>query len=733
MKMTKDILIAFQMLLDNQGCLTVHQLSQFMRISRVQAKQIIEDCVYWLGKRGVRLKDEREKRSVQMLPEGLAQLKTILRSASEEDYYYSFFERRKYIVFKLFSCSFITNYQICELFEISRNTCIADMTAISRFLIDNGFETRIVSNNKGYMLAGNEAEIRRLIPFYISLIPVFSAEKEQIRYHVEEENLFPLYGFEYEKIMERADRLERVSNEMNIKLSLQSAVYISLSVELIVQRIVQGRCLSFGAVEEERAGSYTKNCVEYLILKSGIWQEVKCAVATSGVFKNSVGVKGGEQEKKESLNSEKELLQQTIICMGSIWEDNLEQFVSENNSLEEFAEEIITEFEARIGLGCKKKKVVIEKLGQSLSGVLLREIFGFHIFNPFVEAIQKDYKYIFNLTKELETIKAWTGVKISEKELAYLTAQLIGWVIQDSGSEQRQKIPLIGIVCANNIGIGALVEKQIQNTFHDVRTILVPSYEVSYWAFYNKLDLLVAPMLLKIDENIPCVRVNPVLTLQDKSNIYRKLSDRDSIVLDSAKVMLKDTMNILKDFLSPDQREQVGKRLSQLYGNGSYEIIYKGAKKYMLKDLLTADRIQFTDYVQDWRDAIRLAAAPLIEDGSITQNYVRAMIDSIETTGPYIILTPGVALPHARPSEGAKKLAMSMLYSKERIYFSDEKYANLIIVLSSVDGHSHINALVHLSNMFGEEETLKQFLEAQNAEEVVVLIRQYEAEEREGV
>ena len=240
-------------------------------------------------------------------------------------------------------------------------------------------------------------------------------------------------------------------------------------------------------------------------------------------------------------------------------------------------------------------------------------------------------------------------------------------------------------------------------------------------------------MLLKIDENIPCVRVNPVLTLQDKSNIYRKLSDRDSIALDSAKIMLKDTMNVLKDFLLPDQREQVGNRLSQLYGNGSYEIIYKGVKKYMLKDLLTADRIRFTDFVQDWRDAVRLAAAPLIEDGSITQNYVRAMIDSIETTGPYIILTPGVALPHARPSEGAKKLAMSMLCSKERIYFSDQKYANLIIVLSSVDGHSHINALVHLSNIFGEEETLKQFMEAKNAEEVVELIRQYEEEEREGV
>ena len=48
---------------------------------------------------------------------------------------------------------------------------------------------------------------------------------------------------------------------------------------------------------------------------------------------------------------EKELLSQTIVCMGSVQEDNLEQFVMHETSLEQFAEEIITEFEERIGLG----------------------------------------------------------------------------------------------------------------------------------------------------------------------------------------------------------------------------------------------------------------------------------------------------------------------------------------------------------------------------------------------
>lgn len=719
MKIARDILIAFQLLSDNMGCLTVHQLSQVMRVSRTQAKQIIEDCIYWLEKRGVVLKDEREKRTVSVPPEGLEQLRELLKNISEKEYYYSFFERRKYIVFKLLTNHFITNYQICEMFEISRNTCIADMTAISRFLKNNGFQLRITSNKKGYMLAGKESEIRRLIPYYISLIPIFSSEEEAPLYHIDEEILFHLYGFDDVQIRKRADRLETASKELGHKLSLQSAVNISLAVELIARRIRQGHYVERGAVSKESREAYTRNCIEYLILKSGIWQEIKTASKTASAEVD---------DWKEILTMEKELLSQTIVCMGSVQEDNLEQFVMHETSLEQFAEEIITEFEERIGLGCTQKEVVIEKLSQSLSGVLLRMSCGFQIYDPFVETIRSNYKYIFDVTRKMNTIRGLQEAEISENGAAYITAQLIGWFIQGEEAKQKQKIPLVGIVCANNIGIGALVEKQIQSTFSGVRTILIPSYEINYWTFYNKLDLLVAPMLLKIDENIPCVRVNPFLTAQDKGNISRMLAEKGDRAADSTKILLKETMYILKDFLPSGQRDEAGIRLEQLYNSGDYEIIFKGAKNYMLKDLLTADRIQFTDDKLDWREAIRLASAPLIEDGSITQNYVRAMIDSIETTGPYIVLTPGVALPHARPSEGAKKLAMAMLCSRERIYFNEEKYANLLIILSSVDGHSHINALVHLSDMFGEEETLEKFMEAQTVEEVVELIHRYETD-----
>ena len=74
----------------------------------------------------------------------------------------------------------------------------------------------------------------------------------------------------------------------------------------------------------------------------------------------------------------------------------------------------------------------------------------------------------------------------------------------------------------------------------------------------------------------------------------------------------------------------------------------------MLTDLITQKRIQCIERVSDWREAIRTASAPLLEDGSIQESYVDAMVESVETVGPYIVLAPELPFPHARPGGGGR-------------------------------------------------------------------------------
>jgi PTS system ascorbate-specific IIA component len=76
----------------------------------------------------------------------------------------------------------------------------------------------------------------------------------------------------------------------------------------------------------------------------------------------------------------------------------------------------------------------------------------------------------------------------------------------------------------------------------------------------------------------------------------------------------------------------------------------------MISTWLTEKKIQIVDSVSDWKQAITISAQPLLVDESINENYVEAIFRSHEELGPYYVLAPGLAMPHARPEQGAKKM-----------------------------------------------------------------------------
>ena len=76
---------------------------------------------------------------------------------------------------------------------------------------------------------------------------------------------------------------------------------------------------------------------------------------------------------------------------------------------------------------------------------------------------------------------------------------------------------------------------------------------------------------------------------------------------------------------------------------------------------------------KDWKEAVKLSVEPLIESGAVKPEYYDAIIESTEQYGPYYILMPGMAMPHARPEAGVQRDAFSLITLTEPIQFSDGK------------------------------------------------------------
>lgn len=141
----------------------------------------------------------------------------------------------------------------------------------------------------------------------------------------------------------------------------------------------------------------------------------------------------------------------------------------------------------------------------------------------------------------------------------------------------------------------------------------------------------------------------------------------------------------------------------------------------MITDTITREVVQYMDSVKDWREAIKIAARPMVDQGKITTGYVDAMIESVIEFGPYIIIAPMIAMPHARPESGSKEIGLSVLKLKQAVSFTDddENLATLIVVLSCKEDGKHIEILTELAEILSDEAKYEKALSAQNIDEIL--------------
>lgn len=136
--------------------------------------------------------------------------------------------------------------------------------------------------------------------------------------------------------------------------------------------------------------------------------------------------------------------------------------------------------------------------------------------------------------------------------------------------------------------------------------------------------------------------------------------------------------------------------------------------------------IDIVDSVSDWREAIIIASNPLLKKGIITKNYQEKMVSNVEDMGPYIVLSKDIAMPHARPEDGAKKSAISVLKIRERVKFDEKKNVNIIIALACSSDDDHIKTLQYISETLSHPDNYKRLIEAEDVNQIYKILKRKE-------
>lgn len=122
-------------------------------------------------------------------------------------------------------------------------------------------------------------------------------------------------------------------------------------------------------------------------------------------------------------------------------------------------------------------------------------------------------------------------------------------------------------------------------------------------------------------------------------------------------------------------------------------------------------RIQVLERVGSWAEAVRISGELLAADGLVAPFYVERMIRTCEELGPYIAIAPGVAIPHARPEDGAYAFGLSLVVVKEGVSFgSHNDPVHVLIAFATPDRSAHIEFLRQLAEILARSEEIAHAL-----------------------
>ena len=95
-------------------------------------------------------------------------------------------------------------------------------------------------------------------------------------------------------------------------------------------------------------------------------------------------------------------------------------------------------------------------------------------------------------------------------------------------------------------------------------------------------------------------------------------------------------------------------------------------------------------------------------------------VDAVAENGPYIVIAPGIALAHGRPSEAVLEVGLSLVTLAQPVDFGNEANdpVRLVIGLCATDHNTHIDIMAELATFLGDSVSVNTVLNAVDSDHI---------------
>lgn len=361
------------------------------------------------------------------------------------------------------------------------------------------------------------------------------------------------------------------------------------------------------------------------------------------------------------------LLQSTRRMNGELAQESTEDW-----TIIKATELLIRQFCCYLKIGCDIHSDIRKQIMMHLKVAVFRLRNKIEIKNPLLEDIKFSHSFMYELTERLlKEQEEMLGVVFPESEIAY-TTMYFEVLFQENFSLNLS--PEILLVCGGGTATAVLLKQRLQECFPElcVRKICRAS-DVEEEIRKDRPDFIISTVPLNLEKQ-QVIQVNPLLNPPDIDKI-------------------KNTISVL-----------VYNRKNSYLVHRIHQTMKKG-----IRDLLREEYCQFDVETDDWKEAIAVAAAPLIKDGLVEPSYVDEMVRTVQNLGNYMVFIPEIAFVHGKKDK-VRENCISLLKLKHAIDFGSKAKVDVkvIIVLGNVTENENLADLVRILVQDGNMEKIKQ-------------------------
>ena len=385
-----------------------------------------------------------------------------------------------------------------------------------------------------------------------------------------------------------------------------------------------------------------------------------------------------------------------------------------------FIKEIIKNVGGKLKINLEDDVWLLEGLMNHIKPAIyrIRNNINLKSMEVYYEEAREIYPRLFTVIKEeLKALEKLINIEFPENELLLF---LIHFQAALERNKNNGEIKNVLLVCIGGFGTTNILAYKLQRAY-ELNEIKIISY-LEIDKSYRNIDAVIttADLNINVKENIsvPVIKVSPFLTEKDTAILNEHGFSRKQNTYDISEIVKQ-----LNESASIKNKEKFRKELQNIF---SVSIRGDEAEKKDLFYFLKEENIIFEKKkLEKWEDAVKEGFKPLEKGKYVDESYYKSIIELINNFGSYMVVSEGLAIPHAENMNNVHKSGISLLYLKHPVIFPGNKKVNLLFCLSAVDKKDHVQSLEDIIRLEEEFSFRKKMAETNSKEEITEILNKY--------